>query len=474
MIERSLAQRLRARLDAPTDVAALVAFRVLFGLVVAAGALRFVLEGWVARCYLEPTFFFKYWGFSWVRAWPAWGMYLHVALVGVLGLAVAAGFFYRASAALLFLAFTYLELIDVTVYLNHYYLVSLLSLLLACMPLGQAYSLDVLRRPDHRLDAFPAWCTYLLRFQLGAVYIFAALTKMGTDWLLHAQPMQLWLSARSDLPIVGPYLGRFEVALAMSWAGFLYDFTIPLWLSWHRTRGLAYAAVCAFHAAVGVLFNIGMFPFIMTTGALVFFPSSWPRMIRASLRRRASSAGGPQVAEPATPSEAPRALAPRLGRIGLVLGGAFVVAQLALPLRHLAYPGSVLWSEQGMRWAWKVLVREKNGAVTYVVRKRDGRRELVEPRAYLTEAQAREMSGQPDLILQLAHHIGRDFAARGEGPVEVRAEARVSLNGRRPKLLVDPTVDLVTIEDGLGVARWIEPEPGEPPLRLKSLARSSR
>lgn len=461
MTDTSLAHRLRARLEAPTDVAGLVAFRVLFGFVVTIGALRFVFEGWVARCYVEPTFFFKYWGFAWVKPWPAWGLYLHCALVAALGLAVAAGFFYRVSAALLFVAFTYLELLDVTVYLNHYYLVSLLALLLACMPLGRAGSLDAWRRPETRLAAFPAWCTYLLRFQLGAVYVFAALTKIGSDWLLHAQPMQLWLSARSDLPIVGRYLGGFGVALAMSWAGFLYDLTIPLWLSWSRTRALAYAAVCIFHAAVGVLFNIGMFPFIMTTGALVFFPSSWPRTLAARLRRRREDIA------PAPPLDA---TTPRLGRLGLALGLAFVSLQLLLPLRHLAYPGSVLWNEQGMRWAWKVLVREKNGAVTYLVTKADGRREVVEPRAYLTEAQAREMSGQPDLILQLAHRIAEDFNARGAGPVEVRAEARVSLNGRRPKLLVDPTIDLAKVEDGLGVARWILPEPSEPPLRLRSLA----
>lgn len=471
MTESSFVGRLHARLAAPTDVAALVAFRVLFGLVVAVGAVRFVAEGWVARCYLEPSFAFKYWGFGWVKAWPAWGMYLHFGLVAMLGLAVAAGLFYRVSASLLFVAFTYLELIDVTTYLNHYYLVSLLALLLAVMPLGQAGSLDTWRRPHTRVAAFPAWCTALLRFQIGVVYVFAALTKVEPDWLLHAQPMQLWLAARSELPVVGPHLGRFEVALAMSWAGFLYDLTIPLWLSWRRTRALAYGVVLVFHGAVGVLFNIGMFPFIMTTSALVFFPPSWPRALASRLRLPVAGAGRALVND-VSPSAPGASSGWRW--FGFAAGAAYVLLQIALPLRHLAYPGSVLWNEQGMRWSWKVLVREKNGAVSYVVTKPNGRRELVEPRAYLTEAQAREMSGQPDLILQLAHRIAEDFAARGEGPVEVRAEARVSLNGRRPKLLVDPAVDLARVDDGLGIARWILPEPNEPPIRLRSLAGGSR
>jgi len=461
MTEPTRAERLLARLSRPTDVAALVAFRVAFGLVVTVGAVRFVAEGWVARCYLEPNFAFKYLGFSWVKAWPAWGMYLHFGLVALLGLFVAAGFLYRASSALLFVLFTYLELIDVTVYLNHYYLVSLLALLLATMPLGRAGSIDAWRKPETRVDAFPGWCTDLLRFQIGAVYVYAGLTKLGSDWLLHGQPLQLWLSARTDLPLVGPYLDRPWIAIAMSWAGFLYDLTIPLWLSLRRTRVPAYLMLLAFHTAVGLLFNIGMFPFIMSTAALVFFSSSWPREFAARVQRTRSAA----------PSAPERPVAPhRLRHFGFALLALFVAIQTAMPLRHLLYPGDVLWNEQGMRWAWKVLVREKNGAVSYVVTKGDGRRTLVEPRAYLTEAQAREMSSQPDLILQLAHRIADDFNARGEGPVEVRADARASLNGRRPKLLIDPTVDLARVEDGLGVARWITAAPTEPPIRLRSLA----
>ncbi len=464
MTETARLARLVTKLERPTDVSALVAFRVAFGLVVAAGALRFVAQGWVARCYLEPTFAFKYWGFAWVKAWPPAGMYLHFAVVILLGLMVAAGLFYRVSAALLFVAFTYLELIDVTTYLNHYYLVSLFALLLAFMPLGRAGSLDVYRKPASRVDAFPGWCTAVLRFQIAAVYGYAGLTKLNADWLLHGQPMQLWLSARNDLPLLGPYLDRPWSALAISWAGFLFDLTIPVWLSLRRTRLGAYLVVVAFHGLVGRLFNIGMFPFIMASAALVFFSPSWPRNLLRRFRGRAAITEW-TFTRTAVPN-------PRR-KLGYAALGAFVVLQSALPLRHFLYPGNVLWNEQGMRWAWKVLAREKNGSVSYLVTKPDGRRTIVEPTAILTDAQAREMSGQPDLILQLAHRIAKEFALRGEGPVQVRAEARASLNGRRPKLLIDPNVDLAVIDDGIGVAHWITQAPTEPPIRLKSLAESS-
>mgnify|MGYP006298408801 FL=1 len=82
------------------------------------------------------------------------------------------------------------------------------------------------------------------------------------------------------------------------------------------------------------------------------------------------------------------------------------------------------------------------------------------------------MSGQPDLILQLAHRIGEDFRARGYEQVEVRVDALVSLNGRKPRPMIDPTVDLMGVDDGIGPADWILPGPDQPPPRLRPLSGS--
>ena len=76
------------------------------------------------------------------------------------------------------------------------------------------------------------------------------------------------------------------------------------------------------------------------------------------------------------------------------------------------------------------------------------------------------MSGQPDLIVQLGQHIAWDFRRKGFGDVEVRVDAIVSLNGRRPARLIDPNVDLSRIQPGWQPATWIEPMPDEPPIQL--------
>ena len=87
---------------------------------------------------------------------------------------------------------------------------------------------------------------------------------------------------------------------------------------------------------------------------------------------------------------------------------------------------------------------------------------------YLTARQEREMSGQPDLILQLARAIGRDLQLRGYRDFQLHALTRVSLNGRAPIAMIDPAVDLLAIDD-LGSRDWVLPGPGGPPPLLTPL-----
>ncbi len=462
-------RRAETWLTRPIDPAGLVAFRVLFGLLMCAGLVRSLLTGWVDRFYGERQFFFKYWGASWIEPLPVEAMSALYVALALLALLVALGLFYRASALLFAIGFAYVEFIDVTNYLNHYYLASLLAFLLVFLPLGRVGSLDARRRPGIRIATVPAWCLYLLRVQVGVVYVYAGLAKLGGDWLLHAQPLNLWFTARVGTPVIGPLLDQVWLAYAASWAAFLYDTTIVLWLSWRRTRPVAYAVLLGFHFFTHVLFDIGMFPFLMSIAALVFFSPSWPRPWLERWRRlvaRMDPSGPREPAGDAAPSIS--RLTPGWRRAGLGLAAAYCLFQVVFPLRHYLYPGNVLWDEQGMRWAWKVMVREKHGSVTYRVRFADSGKVLqVSPRRYLDPRQAREMAGQPDLIAQLARHIAAEFGRRGRGPVEVRAEALVSLNGRPAQPMIDPARDLARVDDSLAPADWILPAPEGPPIRLR-------
>jgi vitamin K-dependent gamma-carboxylase len=417
------------------------------------GTVRFMLNGWVERLYVEPEFFFKYWGFSWVQVWPEWGLYLHYGALAVLALFIALGFCYRLSILLFCLGFAYAELMDVSNYLNHYYFVTLLSFLMIFMPLHRAWSIDAWLNPKNKATSLPAWNTYLLRFQVGMLYLYAGLAKVESDWLLYAQPLNIWLTAKTETPLIGPWLDELWVHYAMSWSAFVFDTFIIAFMLIRRTRPYAFCVILLFHFMTHVFFNIGMFPIIMVVSVLVFFSPDWPRKWVAS---------APPIIQPAPP---PRLSGPRMAMIAAFAG--FCLFQFLFPLRHVLYPGTVLWGEEGMRFSWKVMLREKNGIVTYHLRDPHTDNEWqVSPRQYLNDYQDREHATQPDLILQLAHHIADDYARRGYEDVEVRAEAWVSLNGRAPRLMIDPEVDLADRARDFARKTWIRPAPDGPPLQL--------
>jgi hypothetical protein len=467
MIDRARLRALPAALFQPVDGAGLAVFRILFGLMMSAGLVRFMANGWIERFYGGPGFFFKYWGFAWVAVPPVPWLYVLFSALAIAALCIALGVFYRAAAAVFFLGFTYTQLLDVTNYLNHYYLVCLLALLLVLVPLHRTWSLDARCMPAHARGTVPAWALWLLRLQVGAVYVHAGLAKLNADWLLHAQPLNIWFTARMETPIIGSLLDGLWIAHVASWGVFLFELSVVPLLLWSRSRPYIYAVIVAFHALTRVFFDIGMFPFIMVVAATVFFAPDWPRTWLRARKRQAPTLAPAPATKPGAP------VAPVVpGRWhGLALAAmvAYAGVQVLTPLRHFLYPGDVVWNEEGMRWSWKVMLREKHGSVTYYVRTPGSDKELqVLPRRYLDSRQEREMAAQPDLILQLAHHIVQDFRARGHGAVEVRAEALVSLNGRPAQPMIDPEVDLARVTDGLARKTWILPEPQEPPVQLRA------
>ena len=442
--------RLTRALNRPVDAASVAAFRIAFGAMLLASTLRFFAHGWVREFYGVPTHFFSYWGFACVRPLPLFGMYALYGLIAVASTCLMLGIAARAAAAAAALAFGYAHFCDKANYLNHYYLITLLFALLALLPVDREFSLRALRRPAERKGQVRAWVLYLLRFQVGVVYVFGGVAKLNTDWLLHAEPLRIWLSANAELPVLGRILNEPWAALLFSWCGALFDLCIVPLLLFRGTRAPAYALVLVFHVLTAQLFRIGMFPWIMIVNATIFFAPDWPRRLLERMRSQ--------------PRSLPEGLAgaPLDAKMGS-MAAIYMAAQLLLPLRSALYPGNTRWSEEGFRFAWRVMLIEKAGSLEFEVEAPNGHRYAVSPRQYLTPFQARMASTQPDMILQLAHWIAHDYAARGQGPVRVYADSEVSFNGRRRQRMIDPGQDLVSVSDGLAAKPWILPAPTDAP-----------
>lgn len=446
------------------DPSSLAVFRILLGLILAAGTVRFIALGWVDVLFGTPTVFLHHWATPFIAPFSAPAMLaIEVGLVAI-ALCIAAGAFTRVAFALFTLGFGWAQLADVTNYLNHYYLVLWLCVLGVILPTERVWSVDAWRRRGAKRQlaaSVPAVVIWLFRFQVALVYGFAAVAKAQSDWLFYGQPLGIWLGARTHIPVLGALFEHGETALVMSWAGFFYDATIVAFLLGNRTRPFAYAGVVVFHVMTAVLFDIGLFPPLMIAATLLFFSPSWPRDLANRVRSRFSCPPLNQGAEHLEATAASWTPGRKLAA-GLIV--AFVLFHLVMPLRFLAYDTGVLWGEEGMRWSWRVMVREKNAAVTYRVVSPTGRQWRVSPTDLLTWRQANEIVTQPDLILQLAHVIESDMQRRGHPGVAVFVDAKASLNGRRSARLIDPNVDLTKVADGILPARYILAAPSTPPL----------
>lgn len=467
---RTLLGRLETAAAQPVPADSAAVFRIAYGLLVAFGSVRFLARGWVDALYLEPAHHLTYRGFEWVRPLAAPWMHLHMVALAGLGLCIAIGYRHRLAAALFVVGFAYTELIEASLYLNHYWFVTLAGVLLWLLPVGHRWSLDAARGRVAPSPVVPAGAVWALRAQVAVVYGFAGLAKLNPDWLLEAQPLRIWLADRTHLPLIGPLLDEPAVAYLASWWGALFDCTVVGWLLWRRSRPWAFAALAAFHLATAALFQIGIFPWVMILAALVFFAPDWPRRLARTARAfvagisaparaaGADSAGeeglagsadlvgggaGGAVVAVGADSTGGGGPAPRVGRVRLGLLGLLAVVQLALPLRHYAADGNVRWTEEGYYLAWRVMLTEKAGHLEYAVADPStGETWTADPGLVLTDWQAAHAATRPGLIHATAHLIADHYRRQGVADPEVRADSWVTMNGRPARRLIDPDVDL--------------------------------
>ncbi len=415
----------------PMSLAPLAILRIIFGLVMVISCVRFAALGWIHEQYIAPVVHFPYAGFEWVVSLGDPGMYILFGVMTLAAAGIALGSWYRISSVVFFLSFTYVELIDKTYYLNHYYFVSIAAFLFCLVPAHRMFSLDVMRRPKLRADVMPRWVLDIFKLQIAIVYLYAGLAKINHAWLIDAMPLRIWLPAQSDVPLIGPLMTLWWLPWVFSWAGMLFDCSVPFLLWNRRTRPFAYASVVVFHVITGMMFQIGVFPLVMIAMTLVFF-------------------------EPGARSEPARPSVVRMPRpLNVILTVHFIV-QILVPWRFLLYPGDLSWTEDGYRFSWRVMLMEKAGTATFTVWDgASGRGGIVDNSEFLNAHQEKQMSMQPDMIVQYAGFLRDEFTRRGVTRPRVTAEVWVTLNGASARRMVDPTRDLAAERIGTGASSWV-------------------
>lgn len=442
---RRVFEALRQRAFARIDIAWLVFFRVAFGLLMIWDMWLHFSRHLITLYWVQPTFAFKYFGFSWVNLWPGDGIYLHCTALALLGLLVAAGLFYRISTTLLCLGHTYLFLLDGMWANNHAYLICLFCFLLIFMPANRALSLDVWLNPKLRSQTTPEWTLWLLRLQIGVVYFFGGVAKILPDWL-RGSPMRERMAQMADFPIVGQFFREEWAVYLMSYGGLLLDLAIVPLLLWRRSRVFAFGIAVIFHLTNARLFSIGVFPWLAIAATTVFFPPDWPRRILSILRPGIKNVARAETQRPSYHQQV----------VILTLIAVYVAIQLVVPLRHFLSRGGLEWSHAEHRFSWRMMLIDQTIRATfYVTDPTSGETRETTLNEQLTKWQLRRFSWHPDLLLQLAHHLASESQRTSPNPVEVRARILVSFNGRKPVLVANPNVDLAKEPRTCGRPRWV-------------------
>ena len=439
-----------------TDSAPLAVFRIFFGILMFISIVRFWLNGWIKTLYIDPKFHFNYYGFSWITDFEEY-TYILFFICGLSSLLISLGYKYRISIIIFFLSFTYIELIDKTTYLNHYYFVSSISFLMCFLPLNCYYSLDSYFS-NKSYKKVRKWTIDSMKLMLCIVYFYAGIAKVNSEWLLKAMPLSIWLPSKYDLPIIGQNIMQEQwVHYFMSWGGMFYDLLIPFLLIYKRTRLFAFVLVVFFHAFTKILFPIGMFPYIMIVASLIFFdPKTHQNILNKitilinyitvlflfKLRKRVILINTPI----------------KRNKLNLNIVAIFFALQVLLPLRYSLYPGELFWNEEGYRFSWRVMLIEKRGYSNFrIVDSISKKYFYVQNDDFLTSYQEKQMSFQPDFILEYAHYLGDHFKSQGHENLQVFVDSHVALNGRSSTRFVNPEVDLYSQKESFKHKTWIIP-----------------
>ena len=411
------------------DNAQLIVFRVFYGLLVSAECYGAIATGWVRRTLVEPQFTFSFIGFEWLQPLPGSGMYIYFAVMGTLGLLIAFGYKYRFSALAFAVLWSGVYLMQKTSYNNHYYLLMLLAYIMAFLPANRDASLDAKLNPKLRSQTMFNGVRWIIILQLFIVYTYASVAKLYADWLDFSM-IEVLMSSKKGYYVIGDLLQQKWVHKIIAVFGICFDLLIVPALLWKPTRKIAFVLSIFFHLFNSIVFQIGIFPYLSLAFIVFFFE---PQTIRNIFLRTKKIIPETKI------------IIPKNKNVILTVLGIYFLFQLVLPLRHHFFKDDVLWTEEGHRLSWRMMLRSRSGSITFRVVNTEAKDTiLINLNDYLTKKQQRRVACYPDFIWQFAQYLKKEYAQKGDN-VQVFAKNKVRVNQAPRRELIDPNVDLANV-----------------------------
>ncbi|OBX23653.1 MULTISPECIES: HTTM domain-containing protein [Bizionia] len=424
------------------DNSALIIFRIIFGLLCFLESIGAIFTGWINRTLIEPQFTFSFISFEWLQPLPGNGMYIYYIIMGLFGLFIMLGYKYHVSAFMFTLLWTGTYLMQKSSYNNHYYLLVLLSAIMIILPAHKNVSIDAKLNPKIKEIAMPNWCRYIFILQMFIVYTYGSIAKLYPDWL-DASVMAILMKSKEHYYFIGEFLQNESMHYFLAYGGILFDGLIIPLLLYKPTRKYAFFASIFFHLFNSFVFQVGIFPYLSLAFALFFFE---PKTIHRIFLKRKPFYEGSDV------------IIPSYKKPMLAIFAIYFSVQILLPLRQYVFPQSVLWTEEGHRMSWRMMLRSKSGhTVYYVVDKKTQVKTTINLDHYLTPKQKRLASAKADVIWQFSQILKEDFAKKGQD-VSVFVDCKISVNGRRYIQFINPEVDIAATKwSAFKHSEWILP-----------------
>ncbi len=405
------------------DNSPLIVFRIFFGFLISCESFGAIITGWVKRVLIEPKFTFSFIGLEWLQPLPGYGMYFYFIIMGLFGIAIMLGYRYRVAIIGYTILWAGVYFMQKTSYNNHYYLLLIISFYMIFLPSNQYASLDVKQQRIHKQNTMPYWISLLFIVQVTIVYFYAAIAKFYPDWLDGTFTKLLLSGTTSNEFLLKIFLNKYFY-LFIAYAGILFDLLIVPLLLFKKTRTIALAASLSFHLFNAIFLQIGIFPFFALSFSLFFYP---PEKIRKLFFKNK-----PSIEELIAYNYSRK-------RFFLYFLIPFLFIQLLLPLRHHLIEGDVLWTEEGHRLSWRMMLRKRDGFINFKIKNNDtGEITSYDYHKNLSPKQANTLATKPDFIWQYCQRIKQEYSGKN---ISIFIDCKNNINNGEFKTLIDPKQD---------------------------------
>ncbi|MDO6852380.1 vitamin K-dependent gamma-carboxylase-like protein [Cellulophaga sp. RHA_52] len=408
------------------DNAGLILFRIFFGILISLESFGAILTGWVKANLVEPTFNFSFIGFEWLNIITGPSMYAYFIIMGITGIFISVGYKYRYSMLAFALLWSCVYLMQKTSYNNHYYLLMLISWIMVFFPANTDLSVDAKNNPELRTTKMHAYYKYIIVLQLTIVYTYASVAKLYADWLDFGF-IKVLMQNKADYFLIGEFLQLAWVHKIVAVFGILFDLLIIPALLWKPSRKIAFILAIFFHLFNSIVFQIGIFPYLALAFTVFFFE---PQKLRDIFFLKEKK------------YKVHTLVPPKHKKLIVGIWVIYFLFQLGLPIRHHFFKDNVLWTEEGHRLSWRMMLRSRSGSVTFTTVDKDtNEKKRINLNNYLTKKQRRKIGAYPDFIWQFAQHLKKE-AKKENKNIAVYVNSRVSINGKPYQPFIDPKVDL--------------------------------